>query len=163
MPDNFADAFDAPFVEMIRGEQVTFPRLTIRDYKPWASELHGIRKKRGKDLIPAGTPVEQRVQLLRQIEHDVPGLGEISSLVYSIDGAIKVLEMSLAKAGKSKDEAATIIDRIAPAQLTTLAQKVSGLFTFKDPTPEEKKRQGAEDADPNDDDGDATGTSTAAS
>jgi hypothetical protein len=147
--DNFSDAFDAPVTEVIGGEPVSFPRPTIDELAAWADQIHAARKATAQRLMPKDvTPVE-RYQILSAVEHDAPGLDAVAGQLYGVKGARKLFRDSLAKAGKTRQEADAIIARIPPFDFTRLAQRVSGLFKFRDEGEGERKDDAKGAPDPN--------------
>ena len=101
---SFADTFEVPVVEKIGGESVTFPLLQIDDYIAWTTELHAERKRiDAKGIALIKDPV-QKIQIMRRSEADVPDVWTIGNLIRQAPSAMRVLEMSLKKAGKSKEE-----------------------------------------------------------
>jgi hypothetical protein len=145
LPDNIAKAFDAPVVEEIDGNPVSFARPSIDDIAKWAQEIHAARRATAQKLIPKDATAGERYQILSVIEHDVPGPDAVSNQIYSIPGAKKLFRLSLAKSGVDAAEADRVIARIPPMRFVRLALEISGLVTFKDePAPD-----GKGDDDPN--------------
>lgn len=142
--DNFAEAFDAPHVELIAGQSVEFHRPEMDDYAKWIEEIKAARRKTDTALIPEDSLDTERFNMRRMIERDIRSISltDVVQQVYTLPGARKVLKLSLRKSGKTDPEADAVIAKVLPRRIIQLAMRASGLFEFKD----EKK---AEKSDPN--------------
>jgi hypothetical protein len=132
---NFSQAFEGPVKATIAGQEVVFPRLTIADYIDWAAELTAQRRKVAIESIPAALPMAQRAQMVRSINVDEATLDDISPLVYTPAGALKVLTKSLAKAGLDP----VLVNSLSATDAMRLAMEVSSLFEVRGETAEGKK------------------------
>lgn len=145
---NFAEAFEAPVVEKILGNDVTFPVLWNEDYLPWVAEITKDRRTRSKALIPPLASDIDKFRMSRIAEFDEPSLDAIAEKVWTMAGAIKVLNLSLAKAGIADPlERKKIIKGVPPRRTISLAVEVSALFEKKEPVAGATDKQ--ETTDPN--------------
>lgn len=126
---DFAEAFEAPVIERIGGRDVTFPVLWNEDYLPWIAQIATERRAKSKPLIPAkGDPID-RFKMDRIVALEEVTVDAISERVWTIPGAMKVLDLSLAKAGvKDEAERKRIVNAVPPRRVCVLASEVSGLF-----------------------------------
>lgn len=137
MSDNLAEAFDAPVIETIGGEPVTFQRPTMEDFTTWANQLHAARKVSGTKLIYQHVKDSvERVNALMQLENVKPGLGDVANDTFNIAGTMKMLTLSLSKSNSDPAAVQAIISKIPPHSRTEIAQRVSGLFKPKDKVPD---------------------------
>lgn len=129
-------AFDAPIVFNEDGLEFSFPKLDIDDHAKWCEELHAVRKPATLKLIPGNAQPIERFKMTRNAEFETPTLDTIADLLYTPAGSRTAVMKSLAKAGKSEDEAKAIIKKIKPSKFQRLAMDVSGLFeTLPPPLP----------------------------
>lgn len=138
---DFAQAAELPIIETVRGTDIEFPLVKIRDYKPWIAELTKTRITQSLLLIPKdATPID-RFRMARIAQFDKPSMDAIASLVWTDDGSIRVLELSLTKKGFSKADATEIIDNLPTRRVVSLAVEVSGLFESNPPALEQANGQ----------------------
>lgn len=128
MPEPFQAAFQAPVVRRVGGSDVQFPLLVIDDYLPWCAELKAARTAEGVRDIPPKTPAFDRWRIEQYLKKTEPWLDDIIQLVRAPAGAVRVLEISLQKAGRPKDEAAAVARAVRPSDIVGLAEEVSQLF-----------------------------------
>lgn len=144
---NAPDAFDAPLVEVVGGESVTFPLLTFDDLLRLCRELHGERKLKAINAL-ALTDVAGRRQVSAWYDDNEPDVEELARYVITLPGARHFLRASLAKSGRTDADA--VIVRLAASRgwrgVASLACRVSALF---EPLPPAKAEDDGRRADPN--------------
>lgn len=160
---NFAEATEAPIIERIGGQDVTFPVLWIEDYLPWIAQIAAERKAKMLKLIPPKADAQEQFRLKRAIELDEPNVDVIAERVWTLAGAAKILDLSLAKGGFTNEaDRKQVLQRIPMRRLCPLASEVSGLY---ERTPKSKPGDGqnnnAEGTDPNARSAEATPSSAA--
>lgn len=126
MPETFHAALDAPVVEIVAGQEITLPVLTVDDLLLWAAQLKAQRKAAdAKRLAPNSDPFT-RFRAEKYSDENEPAIDELASLSRSPAGAKKVLLLSLAKAKHPDPEA--VVRAVPPWRLASLAADVSRLF-----------------------------------
>lgn len=125
----YADAVDLPIAVQIGGREVLLKPLTQRDYLPWIAEITKARRETDLASIPPTIKAADRFELVRRINMNETTPAEMTAIVYTASGAIRVLEIALSKAGVGSDEAKSFIDGQSVARNEALAVSVSGLFT----------------------------------
>lgn len=159
---NFAEAFEAPIVEKVRGVDISFPVLEIDDYATWISELTAAKRDVGRKTIPkAVDPVTKlptqidsvtKWTIDQRIENIEASLEDVAAKIWTVEGAKRILDISLQKlpefapikddkAGNAtrQDARQQIIKRVRPQRINALAAEVSALFEAR--PPEEKAGQ----------------------
>jgi hypothetical protein len=125
---SYADTFEQPAVEEIGGNKVTIPLLSQRDYLPWIEELTKKRQETGKANAPPVGKTMERAKWLDYIDNMELTPADLQPYVLRASGTIKVLELALAKAKISDEDAKAFIDGRGAKANEMLAVRVSGLF-----------------------------------
>lgn len=145
-----SEALQLPVSERIGGEDVTFPLLELDDYGPIIARLRTQRKARGERCIPKRSTAMEEFRMRQVIEFDDPSMEQVALTVYARDGALDVLRASLAKAGRDKGGADSLLRKLRPGRLIPLAIDVSALFERRPPPEQQQEQQaGGEGDDPN--------------
>lgn len=149
--ENYLEAMAAPLSYTIPGVgDVSFPVCNSEDFAPWVSDIHKAKKAFAEKKIQQLTSnVQDQLEALWRVEHDVPGLGEVSKEIYTVAGARKVLVLSLTRhipladrdeRARARTEAAAKVRKIPDRDVVELGQRASGLFVFRNPEPSDPKK-----------------------
>lgn len=131
MRTSFSDTFESPITVTIDGRgEVVLPLLTTRDYLPWLDELTKAKRESDTKSIPAQARPTERFRMLQFINSSEATPEDIAPLIFSGKGAIRILDMALAKAGvKDEAERNRFIDARPHTANEELAARVSGLLS----------------------------------
>lgn len=130
--ESFADAQDAPIVEIISGQTIQFPLLTIDEYALIGRELQAADK--GKALASLGLTAskDQRERVMQFYDTKDATVDDICAYVFTPAGTQNILKRSLNKVGVKTEDAAKIIKAHSKQngfqRTTSLAIRVSALF-----------------------------------
>lgn len=129
-----------PFeLELAEGEKHPFPGLTVPEYAALQARVAAAAKKENRLLADESgfTPMD-RARFLRESDPRSIGVYEVETYLNDDRNARAVLRQSLAKAGKTADEAESIVAKITVVERCLLAKHVSGLVNLS-PVPEEDR------------------------
>lgn len=148
---SYADSFEQPSVVKIGDKEVTLPVLSQRDLLPWIEEETKKRQETARKNAPlAAAKDNARTRWMDWADNMEVTPGDLQPLVFRASGTIRVLDLSLKKAGVTESDATAFIDGQSAKANEMLAVRVSGLFRREEiavmyPTDQEKK----ETPDPN--------------
>lgn len=128
---SFSDAFETPVKIHANGHgDIELKKLTTRDYLPWLDELTASQRERETANIPPNTRPDLRVKIVRNIQQQEVTPDELSYVVFTARGTLKVLDLALTKHGISDEaERNKIMDARGPKDNEMIAARVCGLFT----------------------------------
>jgi hypothetical protein len=126
---NYADAMEAPINLKVGEREVPIKPLTQRDYLPWLSELTQAQRESDRKLVPPTMKPAEKFDLMRRIEMSEIIPADLEPKMFTAQGAIKVIQLALVKAGIDAGEADRFIDSRSVKANEELAVRVSGLFS----------------------------------
>lgn len=138
---NFSAAFQAPIVETIDDQEVSFPLLKSKELAPLAEMIRAKRKKDAEanaaheKVKLGGTQLYRALQEIDEADISVP---ELSRFISTVPGAEKALETSLLKSGATSEQISAIIDALDPIEITSVALRVTRIIKLPKKKPDAK-------------------------
>jgi hypothetical protein len=130
-----SDAFASPVVRKVGGEDVEFPRLTLKDYGVLESAVREHMAAVTRELSDECQMVGQaRFEKLREAASMPVTMSHVDALLHTERFARKALELSLARSGKKGRDAEAVIDHLDPWQAGDLARVLVGFLVPFDNT-----------------------------
>lgn len=126
---SYADTFEQPVVVKIGGKDITLPVLSQRTLLPWIEEAtEKWREAAKKNAPPANAKENARSRWNTWVDTTEITPPDLSPKVLQVNGTIRVLQLSLTKAGVSIEDADVYIDSRPAMENTMHACRLSGLY-----------------------------------
>jgi len=110
------------YVEKIGGDEVVFPCLSLGEYEQIEQSARAARKAElVAYLNESKISGKERFEALATSRPDHVDPATVLSYIETLDGTRKVLRLSLAKSGKSDEQAGVVIERFEFADARNLA------------------------------------------
>jgi hypothetical protein len=125
---NLPDTFAAPYVEIIDGQEVTFPLMTMEDWAQCCNVLKANRRQElEKKLVAnAALTAAEREQLLLQVERELVPLSYACAYRTEVPQGIRsTLLKSLLVSGKNEADAKVLIAKIPPVRQQHIAKMIA--------------------------------------
>lgn len=119
--------YAAPIIETVAGEEVAFPRLLMKDYATLESQVRANRSQKVRALCDeCKLSGRDRFDQLASVEGLDVNMAMVAAYVETHDGARKVFNVSLAKAGKTPEQIASVFEKYEVLEATNLASALVG-------------------------------------
>jgi hypothetical protein len=129
----FADALDAPIIEVMAGSERTLPLMELDDLATIARRIANQQKEKALAALPLTASDEEKQAIIRFYNDKPADIDTVTSFVFDIKGAPAFIDWSLEKGGVKdpKERQRCIRDygrRNGWRSVADLARRVSALF-----------------------------------